>query len=98
MRLSPLGWLRPRARVRGVDEKGVFCWREACSDERVGGMWLGDGLRVFEARRGICNAAARDCRTGLSFILILARFAVDGVEVGLPERLESSWLVNMHKY
>lgn len=69
MRLSVLGWLRPRARVRAVDEKGDTRWAEGCRDRRAERTWLGGGLMGFEVRRGIWNAAASDCSTGLSFIL-----------------------------
>lgn len=71
MRLSTLGWLRPRARVRVVDEKGAICWAEAegCGDARAERTRLSDGVMSFGVRRGIRKAAARDWSTGLSFIL-----------------------------
>ena len=69
MRLSTLGWLRPRARVRVVVEKGDIWWAEAFRDGRAEKTRLGGGLLGFEARRGIWKAAARDRSTGLNFIV-----------------------------
>lgn len=71
MRLSPLGCLRPRARVRVVDEKGDICRAdaEACKLGRAERTRLSDGLVGVGVRRGIWKAAAKDWSTGLSFIL-----------------------------
>lgn len=71
MRLSPLGWLRPRARVRVVDEKGDICRAdaEACKLGPADRTRLSDGPVGAGVRRGIWKAAAKDWSTGLSFIL-----------------------------
>lgn len=57
MRLSPLGWVRPRARVRVVDEKGDICCAraEARRDGRAERtrLGMGGGLMGSDVRRGI---------------------------------------------